>query len=134
MAILVDASFICAYANSRDVHHSAARNAMRDVASGKYGRVIITDFIFDETVTVVKRKVGRDKAVETGIFLLSSQLQMALVNGHVFERAWELFRDSDELSFTDCTSIAFMLAFGIGRIATFDKAFSSVSGIDVVDS
>src|SRR3989338_3485370 len=115
MAILMDASVFCAYANLKDVHHSHSKQIIEDVVSGKYGDAVITDYIFDEIVTVVARKVHKEKAVQIGKFLLSSEVILTRINALVFEKAWELFNGAANLSFTDCTCVAFMQIFGIDK-------------------
>lgn len=133
MAILIDASVFCAYANLKDVHHSHSKQIIKDVVSGKYGDAVITDYIFDEIVTVVARKVHKEKAIQIGKFLLSSEVILTRVNTLVFEKAWEVFNGAANLSFTDCTCVAFMQLFEVKKIATFDKEFGKIGGVEIVD-
>ena len=132
MAILIDASVFCAYANLKDVHHSHSKQIIEDVVSEKYGDAVITDYIFDEIVTVVARKVHKEKAIQIGKFLLSSEVILTRVNTSVFEKAWEVFNGASNLSFTDCTCVAFMQLFEVKKIATFDKGFIGIGGVEVV--
>ncbi len=134
MAILIDASVFCAYANSRDVHHESAKKVMGEVVSGKYGSGITTDYVFDETVSVIQRRLDKKSAVEVGKSILNSEIFLASIGTPVFEKAWEVFEAADGLSFTDCTSVAFIRLFNVGKIATFDKGFRGVKGIQVVDN
>ena len=133
MAMLIDASVFCAYANLKDVHHSHSKQIIEDVVSGKYGDAVITDYIFDEIVTVVARKVHKEKAIQIGKFLLSSEVILTRVNTLVFEKAWEVFNGAANLSFTDCTCVAFMQLFEVKKIATFDKEFWKMGGVEIVD-
>lgn len=133
MAILIDASVFCAYANLKDVHHSHSNQIIEDVVSGKYGDAVITDYIFDEIVTVVARKVHKEKAIQIGKFLLNSEVILTRVNTLVFEKAWEVFNGAANLSFTDCTCVAFMQLFEVKKIATFDKEFWKMGGVEIVD-
>jgi predicted nucleic acid-binding protein len=50
------------------------------------------------------------------------------VSEDAFNAAWELFKSLKErfLSFTDCTSLAFMEKNGIERIASFDSGFDGL--------
>lgn len=133
MAILIDASVFCAYANFRDVHHKNSIKLMRDIVSQKYGRSVTTDYIFDETVNVVARKHNKKSAIETGEHILNSEIFFAKVDESVFKKAWRLFQDENNFSFTDCTTIAFMGIFGIDKITTFDKEFKKLNNIKVID-
>ena len=133
MAIFIDSSVFCAYANIRDVHHKKAQKIIEEIASGKHENEITTDYIFDETVTVIRRKASSRTAVEIGKFLMDSEIFIAKIDSLVFQKAWELFQSSD-LSFTDCSNLAFMELFDISKIATFDKGFKNIKGVQVVEN
>lgn len=133
MAIFIDSSVFCAYANARDVHHKNAQKIINDVVSGKHENGITTDYVFDETITVTKRKANSKTAIEIGKFLLDSEIFITKVDSMSFQKAWELFQAND-LSFTDCSSIAFMELFGIIKIATFDKGFRNIKGVQVIEN
>ncbi|MBI2546771.1 type II toxin-antitoxin system VapC family toxin [Candidatus Woesearchaeota archaeon] len=132
MAILIDASVFCAYANSRDVHHARAQGIFQEIISGKHGTAITTDYLFDETVSVINRKSSRENAVEAGKLILGSEILMAKIDNLCFQKSWELFQGNKDLSFTDCTNVAFMRIFGIKKIATFDRGFRSVADLHVI--
>ena len=133
MAIFVDASLFYAYINIDDVHHKRAKKVMEDIVSGKYGKPVTSDYIFDESVTVTMRKADKERALNLGNLIINSEVILIQVSEPVFQRAWKLFEKAEGLSFTDCTNLAFMKTFGIERIATFDKAFSRDKGVKVVD-
>jgi len=60
-----------------------------------------------------------------------SEIFMAMTDVSVFEKAWRLFESASSLSFTDCTSVAFMRLFKVKKIATFDKDFGGIKDIEV---
>ncbi len=130
MTLLLDSSVLCAFINPKDVHHLRARTLMRVVLSNQYGKALFTDYIFDETVTVLLRKVGKDAALEMGRYLLQSEFVMAPIENPVFNDAWKLFAQV-EMSFTDCISLAFLKLFKVECIATFDKGFRN-KGVKVI--
>ena len=132
MAILIDSNVWCAYANVNDVHHKNAKKIIEDIVAKKYGKGIITDYIFDEVMSVTLRKSDKETAKEIGRTLLNSEIIVARVDTIVFQKAWNLFQTTEGLSFTDCTSLAFMLLFEIKKIATFDKGFKQSKEIEVV--
>lgn len=134
MTILIDTNVFCAYGNSSDVHHKHAKKIIEDIVANKYGKGVITDYIFDETVTVALRKTDKKNAIELGTFLLNSQLLLMKIDPLIFKRAWELFQTTHTLSFTDCTNVALMYLFRIKKIATFDHGFKTIKDIDVIDT
>lgn len=95
---------------------------------------ITTDYIFDETLTLVRTSLGHRKAVKFGEKLLASRLaQLISVTKEDKERAWEIFQRYDDkvLSFTDCTSFAVMERLGIDTAFTVDHDFESLGYIMV---
>jgi len=134
MVIIIDASVFVAYANRDDIHNKKATKIINSCLSGKYGRVLTTDYIFDEAVSVTLRKSNKKNAKEFGNYVLNSEIYVARIDSLVFQEAWDLFEKLERLSFTDCTIVAFMKTFNIKSLATFDKEFKNIEGIDVVDN
>ncbi|MFH0836952.1 MAG: PIN domain-containing protein [Candidatus Aenigmatarchaeota archaeon] len=134
IAILLDTSFILAYFAENDVHHTKAVAIMDDIISKKYGTPVISDYIFDEMITISLRKLDISRAKEIGESLLNSELIIMRIDNMMFKKAWSFFRDENvlSLSFTDCTNLSLMNIFNIHNIATFDKAFNKVKDIYVV--
>lgn len=133
MAVFIDASVFCGYVNSNDVHHKSSLRIMQDIFSQKYGILITTDYIFDETVNVLARKDSKESAIEIGKYILNSEIFFAKITGIVFEKAWNLFQNEKNFSFTDCTTVSFMEIFDIDKIATFDKEFAKLKNIKVIE-
>lgn len=132
MAVFLDASFFYALKNSFDVHHEKAKEILHTVISDMQSQPITTDYIFDEIVTVTMRKVNKQTALELGFAIIDSEVILARIDTLVFEQAWSLFQTTTGLSFTDCTSVAFMNVYGIKKIATFDKGFLQIEDIEVL--
>jgi len=133
MAVFIDSSVLCAFANERDVHHKNAVKIFEDVIHGKYGKPITTDYIFDEIMSVTIRRTNRRTAVLLGTTLLNSEIFIAKIDAGAFQKAWELFKDVTEFNFTDCTILSFMKSFEIKKLATFDKAFKKIKWLEVIE-
>lgn len=135
MAIFIDTNIFVSFYNEADQNHNAAKNIISDIAAGKYGKPITSDYVFDEAVTVMLvRTKSLEHAVRLGQYILDS-VQVAIVNSAILHTAWEIFRkeNDEKMSFTDCTSRVFAEKFGIKNIATFDSAFKKVAGINVIN-
>lgn len=130
--ILLDTSFIFSFLNSSDCNHRKALEIMRKIDGGEYGKPLITDYIFDELVTLVLIRSGPKYAVDVGSTLLKEvhkgSVNMHHVTSKVFERAWSYFQlfHSRKLSFTDCVSLAVLKELGTDVIASFDGGFDGV--------
>jgi len=125
MAILIDTSFFIAYSNIRDKNHKRSRELARDMFSGKYGHIIVTDHIFDETITTCLHRISRISEVEKlGNYILGSEIELIQITDELFRDAWLLFKKY-HYSFTDCTSAVFSKKYKIEYIAAFDRHFDS---------
>jgi len=124
--VFVDASVFVALSNERDVHHKKALQMIKENLSS----AITSDHVFDEVLSVVARKVNREKAIEIGKHILQAEIVVARTNEAVFQKAWQLFQ-KESLSFTDCTIIEFMNTAGMKKIATFDKGFEN-KGLEIM--
>lgn len=132
--IFLDSSVIVAYRNQNDARHADALKLFSELQKGRYAGGLITDYIFLETVTVVKRLMGHDAAVETGEALLGAGDITVIRSTQLFPHAWREFkvRSGTGQSFVDASSLAAMKIAGVGRIATFDREFRKIKGIEVV--
>jgi hypothetical protein len=131
--VFVDTGGWMACADRADPAHEACA-ASRD-ATLEAGRLLITtDFVVDETLTLIRFRLGLAAANAWWQQIDgSARLRWERVASDRFERARNLFfqyRDKD-LSFTDCTSIAVMQELKVKTVITTDRHFHHV-GFDVV--
>ena len=134
MNILLDSSFLIAYYNPLDEHRKKAIKIMDDLIIGKYGNPYVSDYIFDEVVTVIFIRTKDLKLSNNVGDVLRDSLGLFDVDEEVFDNAWKIFKNqkNTNFSFTDCTILAVMQERGISRIATFDEDFLKFEGIKVV--
>jgi predicted nucleic acid-binding protein len=124
--LFLDTSAFLAIENRRDTHHQEALR-FRD-ACFKDGRMLITsDYILDESYTLMRFRAGFHIAVQFGEALRASRLiRIEHITPEITEKAWLLFKQfSDhEFSFTDCTSFVLMERLHIQTAFTFDHHFN----------
>jgi len=124
-----DSSFLVARFNIRDRNHRAAIAHVEEQrhAGSDALRLVLSDYVFDETVTALAvRSKRHDLASAAGRAILDSKnLRMVRVESPAFEAAWKLFvrRSDKHWSFTDCTSFVLMENLGIRKAVTFDANF-----------
>jgi predicted nucleic acid-binding protein len=134
-AVFVDTGGWMACADRHDPAYAAcmaARDAMLEA-----GRTLITtDFVIDETLTLIRFRLGLAAANAWWQQIDgSARLRWERIESSRFERARGLFfqhRDKD-LSFTDCTSIAVMRELRMTTVITTDGHFRQI-GFDVLPS
>lgn len=133
--LFVDTAGWMACADASDPAHASCRRA-RDAAL-RAGQVLVTtDYVVDETLTLLRERLGL-AATEAWWRQVdgSSRVRWERVDTSRFERALSLFfqyRDKD-FSFTDCTSFAVMRELRIGRALTTDRHFRQM-GFQVTPS
>lgn len=124
IAILLDSGFICAFYNKRDVNHESAVALLQEIESNKFGALYITDYLFDETMTLIFSRIGIEEAITAGKVMLNSY-DLIEISKLIFQESWALFQKR-KLSFTDCTNVAVMHYYNIGYLATFDSGFKGI--------
>ncbi|MBI5427751.1 MAG: type II toxin-antitoxin system VapC family toxin [Nitrospinae bacterium] len=125
-----DTSFLVAFHNVRDDHHKQARGFIGKLSERKEAaRFLITDYIFDETLTTILNRGGKRLAIEAAEKIFSSPaISIMTIDADIFSQAYNLFIHyaDQEWSFIDCSSIAFPRAHFAARpisVATFDRHF-----------
>jgi len=121
--------FIGAY-NPRDEHHGEAAAILKRVDRGELGTAIITDYILDEVLTFVRRKLGAEKSLEVLNAILSSEnVDVAKIDEEIFDAAIVVFEKYKRLSFTDATTVTYMNAREIQKLISFDGGFDGIKSL-----
>jgi hypothetical protein len=124
--IFVDTSAWYAVEVEDDVNHEAACKFLSIIASGKHGISVTTDYILDETLTLLRSRRSFSSACSfIDKIKKSKSVRIFWVDEDLFEKALDMFKRSDRKSwsFTDCTSFALMKDLLIPNAFTFDSHF-----------
>jgi hypothetical protein len=87
---------------------------------------LTTDYIIDETLTLVRMRLGHKKAVEIGKHFWAQELaHLITVSPEDRTAGWKIFQRFDDkmFSFTDCVTFAAMARLGVTSAFTFDEHF-----------
>ena len=128
MKYFIDTSFWCALYDASDYHHREAEIIWKALAN-KPIILFTSDYVFDETTTLIGRRIDRQSAIDFGETILQSKvLSMLHVHDSCFSNSWHLFKEygDKDFSFTDCTSFALMHANGIEQALAYDHHFSQM--------
>ncbi len=129
--MFVDTSALVALANRTDRNHKHAANYL-DRIHRTPGGMITTDYVLDETYTLLRMRIGLRNTVTFGEALMRSDLfTIVQVDASVQRLAWEWFKQyqGETFSFTDCTSLTVMTSLSIREAFTFDKHFAQAGFI-----
>ena len=132
--IFLDTSFLVAYIVDKDTNHEKAVSLMKEIVEGEHGSAITSEYVFDETVTVVLvRSKSLESAVKTGD-LIKESIPVLDVGNNVFEASWKRFRNqkNTKFSFTDCTILEMVESNHLDKLATFDREFEGADNFKVL--
>ena len=114
-----------------DPHHKVAS---RWLAANR-GPLTTTDYIIDETLTLMRARGQFDIALHFGAEVFAGDLAtIHYLTPSEIAAAWEVFRTyaDKEWSFTDCTSRVAMESLGIAEAFAFDQHFRQFGTVAVV--
>ena len=132
MRLFVDTSAWFALHDTRDQNHKEAIAKSLEIKRRKI-ELVTSEYIIDESISLIRHKISHQAAVIFGESLLFSNIVMILDISHEDRlKAWELFKKYEDksFSFTDCTSFVLMKNSGVRKAFTFDEHFKQV-GMDI---
>lgn len=128
--LLVDTSAWFAFANRKDLNHARVRAVLRQFP----GRLVSSNFVFDETISLCLYRLGHKAARTAGSVLMDPDIvDLVRITAEDEQAAWALFcnRSDHRFSFTDCTSFVVMRRLGLPNALALDDDFRA-EGFEVV--
>lgn len=124
--IFVDTSAFKALFDFGDEFHNKAATTLDRLEEGK-AHFVTSNFILDETYTLLRAYLGKTAAIQFRKDLISALGIVDIVRVTINDerKAWEYFvkLPGRGVSYTDCTSFALMKRLGIKRAFAFDRDF-----------
>jgi predicted nucleic acid-binding protein len=132
--LVLDSSFLIAYHNARDIHHTAAARAMTSLLQGEWGQALLLEYVFLEVVTVLLARRGLAVATEVATKLLGAREVEFVPCSELFVEVLDTFREQsgERLSFADSAIVTVARRHTPGFVATFDADFRGLEGISVI--
>ena len=135
-ALFIDTWGWLALGHKQDPFHSTVKSYYA-AAQKNLHPVVTSDYVLDETITLIFRRETTDEAIKfmEGIYQSADSgfLTIERVTTGRFAAAWQLRKrlsDKPLISFTDIVSMVIMQERGIQRILTRDEHFLHV-GMDL---
>ncbi len=125
--IFVDSSAWLALADGNDRQHEVARRFYERVGRGEFGQPITTNYVIQETLTLVARRLGTSRAANLAAAMSQSrQLSTFWIERAHHDEAVALMaqHDDKDWSVVDCTSFVVMHALGADTAFSFDVDFA----------
>ena len=134
MSLFIDTGVFYAQQDEHAPRHESAQEAIRAVSDGSHGRLYTSEYVYDEVVTLVRRRTGRFEDAKTvgdricGVDSFPRTFDLLFVTETVFDRARQVFEryDDQQLSFTDASTIALVERFDIDAVLSFDDDFDGI--------
>jgi predicted nucleic acid-binding protein len=134
MSVLVDTGVLYADHDRDATRHETAAAALEAVYDGEFGNAYVSEYVYDEAVTLALRRSGSFDAAETlgrrlrGADPYPAAFDVLHVSPGTFETAVETFEryDDQRLSFTDAVQISQCERRGIEAVLTFDSDFDGL--------
>ncbi len=124
-SVLIDSGASAALINSDDVHHRDAIAIQRRLETTR-PRLFLTNFLVDETYTLLLVRIGYRYAVEFLNRVDQGTITLIHVTSADEAQAQQLLRrySDKRFSYTDATSFVVMERLGIEAAFTFDRNFA----------
>ena len=122
--IIADTSGLYALVDRKDPHHAQAVAFFKTHAAA--GSLLVSNHVFDETMTTVKTRLGMQVALQLGLRLRNSRfIELVTFSQAEEQETWRIFsRYSDKnWSYTDCACLALAQQRNIQQAFSFDHHF-----------
>jgi predicted nucleic acid-binding protein len=134
MSVFIDTGVFYAHHDTDASRHDVGFEALNEaLTSTEYGRVMTSDYVYDEVVTLTHRRTGDiDAGLEVGRRIRGdgypSAIDLLHASPSLFDRAVAVHRKYTEhqLSFTDAMTVAHVEHHDIDRVVSFDDDFDGI--------
>jgi predicted nucleic acid-binding protein len=134
MSVFVDTGVFYAHHDTNASRHETAVAALnRVLRESKYGRVMTSDYVYDEVVTLTQKRTGSvADGMEVGRRIRGDgypdAIDMVYSSPTLFDTAVETYETyaDQELSFTDAMTVVMIEHHDIEAVLSFDDDFDGV--------
>lgn len=139
MTVCIDTGVLYADHDLDASRHETASAALNAVFDGAFGQPYLSDYLYDEAVTLTRKRGGSVVPAQQlgaklrGVDPYPEVYEFVFVSRSMFADAVEVFeRDDDQaLSLTDATTVSLCRRQNIDAVLSFDDDFDGV--IDRID-
>jgi predicted nucleic acid-binding protein len=127
MPVIADTSGLYALVDRNDPHHFRAANFLK--AQAGVGSLLLSNHVFDETMTLVKARLGMQVALQLGLRLRNSRfIEMVIFSAAEEQETWRVFSHytDKEWSYTDCACLVLARQRNIEQAFSFDHHFAQM--------
>ena len=125
--VIADTSALYALVDRADPHHTQAASFLKSRASDRV--LLVSNHIFDETMTVVKARLGIRVALQLGLRLRNSRfVETVFLSPAEEQETWHIFSQytDKDWSYTDCACFVLARQREIHHAFSFDHQFAQM--------
>lgn len=124
MKVFIDTSAFCTLAIPKDQYNSTAKAIYRQTQE-RNAILYSSDYVLDETYTLLKTRNSHATFIRFMDQIDRSRITILRITEEIEVSAKSIFKQFEDkkLSFTDCTSFAWINHFDIDAVFAFDKHF-----------
>lgn len=129
--IFIDTTIFVAAADKSDRYHDSSKEVLIKILDARLPLALTTDYVLNETFTILGKRTGVKKVVEIiKAILASTKINIVFVDEDLFlETVSKADRLPEGLSLTDVASSVLMEKYKIKEIYSHDKDFDKISNI-----
>jgi predicted nucleic acid-binding protein len=128
--VVADTSGLYALVDRRDPHHTRAAAFLKNHAAVE--KLLVSNHVFDEIMTLVKARLGMQVALQLGLRLRNSRfVEMVVFSEAEEQETWRIFsRYTDkDWSYTDCACLVLARQRNLQQAFSFDQHFTQMGFI-----
>jgi predicted nucleic acid-binding protein len=125
--VIADTSALYALVDRRDPHHLRSASFLKSQAANL--GLLLSNHVFDETMTIVKARLGMRVALQLGLRLRNSRfVEMVIFSTAEELETWRIFSQytDKDWSYTDCACLVLARQHEIQQAFTFDHHFAQM--------
>ena len=135
-SIFVDSNVFIGFLNEDDALYKRALKLWDYLKKERY-KVVVSNFIISEVVTVVSQRVDKKTAIEFAVTMYENEEQEVSIirsDERIELKTLDYLRriTSKNVSFVDASILAILDICHIQKLASFDKVFQKQKGIEIL--
>ena len=133
--IFIDSGFLYAYVNEKEFLHKEVKMKMKEILGGKFGAILISNYIIDESLTLARAKTKRCEVGKQILKLINLKINekrifnLIIIDSallELIELKYEKYCEKG-LSYTDCSILALMDEYQISYLASTASEFEGLA-------